>query len=176
MKRDLNKVLCERYLVIMVLHGSVVRAGTGLYAECVMVPSVEVLHYRRKVFVTPAGVAVSSSKYWQVLSKICQIFVPIQNGIYILSANKWTPAPINSDESRARHCGNPAQFWRMPHRYESCPALCPSENLNRALQLFTTQRQWLSLCFKDPQFLSGMLVGPPFHNFRSVTEWKRYWC
>ena len=41
-----------------------------------------------------------------------------------------------SDGSRARHCGIPVQFYRMPHRHESCAALCPSENLNKASPLF----------------------------------------
>ena len=36
--------------------------------------------------------------------------------------------------------GIPTQFLRMPHRHESCVALGPSENLNRALLLFMTQR------------------------------------
>ena len=52
-----------------------------------------------------------------------------------------TSTPVFSDGSRARHCGIPAHFQRMPHRHESCAALCPSENLNSALVLFVTQRQ-----------------------------------
>ena len=67
--------------------------------------------------------------------------------------------------------GIPAQFQRIPYWHESCAALCLSQNLNRVLVLFTTQRRWLLLCFKDPPsiFESRGLIGPPFHNFRSIT-------
>ena len=49
---------------------------------------------------------------------------------------------VPSDGSRSRHCGIPAQFQRMPLRHESCVALCPFENLDRALLLFVSQGQW----------------------------------
>ena len=46
----------------------------------------------------------------------------------------------------------------------------PLENRDRALLLFITQRQWLPFCFMGPIFESRGLVGPLFHNFRSITE------
>ena len=65
----------------------------------------------------------------------------------------------------------------FPNRFKECRTdmkvvqhYAPLENRDRALLLFITQRQWLPFCFMGPIFESRGLVGPLFHNFRSITE------
>ena len=73
-----------------------------------------------------------------------------------------------------RHQRNNSDGFGIPaimrHRQESCAALCPTENLNRAL-LIHNSKTMAAVMFQGPSFLKvGGLVGPPFHNFRSITE------
>ena len=46
----------------------------------------------------------------------------------------------------------------------------PLQSPDRALASFTTQRQWLLLCFTSAHFQKyGGSLGPSFHKFRSIT-------
>ena len=68
-----------------------------------------------------------------------------------------------SGGSRAVYDGIFAQFYRMPHRHKSCAALCPSENLNRALWVIRNSKTMAAVIFEGPPFLKvGCSLGPHF--------------